>query len=424
MKIVVVTTHTPLPWEDGAGAYLTSIVNYFGEEGHSVELVWLCPHDRIRWKRFWRMPVRFANNVRLVMPGSIRIGAWYVFPDVILLPAKARALSRIKKLLGVFGIKVGKPKLEVDKGRSAETAPNAQWRAYPTDEQIRFVADILRVNPPDVLIANYPWMSPILRLDDHVRRVILCYDVQHERAYLSGPEEAARYTREHEQRDLSLAQELWAISNEDAASIKQLATEANVKVASMAIETKLLNRRNEIRGRCLFVGSDNTFNREGVEWLLREVWPLILEKAPHATLEICGAVTMDLDDRLADAVVFSGPVPDLRPHYENAEVVVIPLKSGSGVKIKVLEAASYGKAIVGTSVAFQSLHNLLELCTAVDHAKDFSVRVVNLLESPDQRVALGCSLMSVVESQYSPKACYGGLLGDTTMSPDPSTVKR
>jgi len=107
-------------------------------------------------------------------------------------------------------------------------------------------------------------------------------------------------------------------------------------------------------GRLLFVGN-LTYepNREAANVLVQEILPLVRESHPGATATVVGAH----DGRVVTTpnVQVTGAVPDLRPYYEAADVVVAPLVHGGGTRIKVLEAFSYRRPVVATSVAVSGL---------------------------------------------------------------------
>jgi glycosyltransferase involved in cell wall biosynthesis len=91
-----------------------------------------------------------------------------------------------------------------------------------------------------------------------------------------------------------------------------------------------------------------------------------------------------------------GRVEDVRPHHENAEVVLVPVRGGGGTRLKVLEAAAEGKAIVSTTLGIEGLafcpgRDLL----VADTPAEFASAVVRLLESPTDRAVLGAHARAV-----------------------------
>jgi len=97
--------------------------------------------------------------------------------------------------------------------------------------------------------------------------------------------------------------------------------------------------------------------------------------------------------RLAcEHVVVHGTVPDMRPYYRDAAIVVVPLLHGGGTRLKILEAGACGKAIVSTSVGAEGL----DFCPGrdlvlADSAEDFAEAVIRLRGDEGQRAHLGRS---------------------------------
>ena len=112
-------------------------------------------------------------------------------------------------------------------------------------------------------------------------------------------------------------------------------------------------------GRLVFVGSmDWDPNEDGVLWFLQDVFPRILEAAPHATFSIVGRAPSSRLRAMAKnlpAIEITGWVPDVRPYLAGAEVVVVPLRVGGGTRIKIPEAMAMAKAVVSTPIGAEGL---------------------------------------------------------------------
>jgi glycosyltransferase involved in cell wall biosynthesis len=92
----------------------------------------------------------------------------------------------------------------------------------------------------------------------------------------------------------------------------------------------------------------------------------------------------------ADDVVIHGRVEDLRAFHAQAEVEVVPIRAGGGTRLKVLEAAACGKAIVSTTLGAHGLpFRNGEHIVVADLPADFAAAVVALLRDDARRRALG-----------------------------------
>jgi glycosyltransferase involved in cell wall biosynthesis len=145
-------------------------------------------------------------------------------------------------------------------------------------------------------------------------------------------------------------------------------------------------------GSLLFTGTmDYEPNVEAVQYFCAKVLPRIRQEIPAATLHVVGTNPADEVRRLAsESVVVHGRVPDLRPFYREAEVVVVPLLQGGGTRLKVLEAAASGKAIVTTAVGVEGLEfRPGEDLLVAETAEDFASAVVALHDDAELREELG-----------------------------------
>lgn len=104
------------------------------------------------------------------------------------------------------------------------------------------------------------------------------------------------------------------------------------------------------RPLCLFIGSSFGPNNEGVLWFVRNVLPHV-----DIRFKIVGKNMASLkaaNDCLKDIEVVSD-APDLRPYFEEADFMILPIFSGSGMKVKTCESLMYGKNILGSDETFE-----------------------------------------------------------------------
>lgn len=153
----------------------------------------------------------------------------------------------------------------------------------------------------------------------------------------------------------------------------------------------------------VFVGQMGWFpNRDGIEWFLAEVFPRILAERPATELLLLGkADGLRVPAAVAARVRVAGFVADLRGAVHAAAVYVVPLRAGSGTRLKVLEAMALGKAIVTTHVGSEgiALEDGRDALFA-DRAADFAAAVLALLAAPARAAALGAAARTLAEAQY------------------------
>jgi len=156
-----------------------------------------------------------------------------------------------------------------------------------------------------------------------------------------------------------------------------------------------------------FVGGlGPSFNQDAVFYFCRMIFPLIKRRIPQAKFYIIGENPSSQIKNLEknDGIIVTGAVPDVRPYLERAAVYVAPIRYSGGVKTKIIEALSMGKAIVASSVALEGLPDLGEGVFRVqDEPHDFADEVVKLLLDDELRISLGTRARDLFERSYSLK---------------------
>ena len=205
-----------------------------------------------------------------------------------------------------------------------------------------------------------------------------------------------------------------SISEADASELRQLAPTTELVVAPKAVEPQPLP--TTAGDRLLFVGSNNSFNVEGLAWFLREVWPLIRAARPDAAFDICGSIDRAITERPA-GVSFHGAVPDLTASYAGATVVVVPLRNATGLNIKLVDAAARGRAIVTTPATLAGAPFLRGAVAAEASPAGFAAAVLHLLEDPAAAAEAGRRALAAVRERLSPAASYGAVVARLRAAP-------
>lgn len=132
-------------------------------------------------------------------------------------------------------------------------------------------------------------------------------------------------------------------------------------------------------------------NRDGVDWFLEQVWPQIRTRVPQARLRIAGRnAPPEWLARSLDGVEFLGEIEDARRFLSEQSIVILPLRSGSGMRIKLIEALALGAPVVSTrqgaeGVAVQDgLH-----CRLADSPEAFRDALLQWLSDPKSAASSG-----------------------------------
>ena len=158
------------------------------------------------------------------------------------------------------------------------------------------------------------------------------------------------------------------------------------------------------QGSLVFSGALTYFpNRDGVAFFLEEVMPLISRSAPEANLTVLGdADGFDSAARQATGRVnFSGHCWDVRPSVQKAWATVVPLRHGSGTRVKILESMALGTPVISTSKGAEGLEVTPEEDILIaDGPGEFAAQTLRLLRDPWLRTTLSVNGRRLIEDKY------------------------
>ena len=143
-------------------------------------------------------------------------------------------------------------------------------------------------------------------------------------------------------------------------------------------------------------------NIDGVVYFVEEVLPRIHQVRPNVTLTVVGAGAGAEVERLAGPrVVVTGAVPDTREYFARAAAAVVPLRMGSGTRLKVLEGLAMGKPMVSTSVGCEGIHvRSGEHLLIADEAQALADAALRVLTDAGLAASLARQGRALVEREY------------------------
>lgn len=161
---------------------------------------------------------------------------------------------------------------------------------------------------------------------------------------------------------------------------------------------------SEVSAHLIYIGSMDWYpNEDAVGFFTDEVLPRIQERVPDVRFSIVGGNPSARVQKLAEreGVVVTGRVPEIKPYFAEATVFVVPLRIGSGTRLKILEALAMGKAIVSTSVGAEGLDlKDGEEIFIADEPTVFADAVTRLLTDASLRRRIGENGRARVERDY------------------------
>lgn len=153
-------------------------------------------------------------------------------------------------------------------------------------------------------------------------------------------------------------------------------------------------------------------NEEGIRWLLNSVWPRVMKKRPQARLDLAGnKMPKDLIDLDIPGVTIKGRVRDAVVYMQKRQVMLVPLFSAGGMRVKIIEGMAMGRTIISTPIGAEGINytdgkNLLLARTATE----FVERIVGLIDRPESAQAIGLAAHTLVREQYAEEAIARDLI--------------
>lgn len=201
-----------------------------------------------------------------------------------------------------------------------------------------------------------------------------------------------------------------AVSEEDAARFRDDYGLDNVLGAvATGVDTGFFrppSPRTPETGLIGFLGSmDWMPNVECVQYFVRDILPLVRERHPGVRFRIIGRNPTPSVRALADedpAVEVTGTVDDVRPHLDACEVLVVPLRSGGGTRIKIFEAMAQGVPVVSTTIGAEGLPVADgETILIADEASAFASTTCRLLESTELAERISSRSLELLVENHS-----------------------
>lgn len=219
--------------------------------------------------------------------------------------------------------------------------------------------------------------------------------------------------RTYEVLHLNTADAIVPISVPDLDDFRALGCTQPMHVVPCGITPTDLGDATPEPGSVGFIGSlDFRPNQDAVEWIIDELWPRVIERAPKARLSIAGSTPPGwLRRKARGKIEFLGAVDDARAFMQRMSVIIAPLFAGGGMRIKVLEAMALARPVVATTIGAGGIdvENGRDILIA-DDALSFAEWIVRLLHEHDLAVRIGNAARVTVAQRYDNDTLARGLL--------------
>jgi glycosyltransferase involved in cell wall biosynthesis len=155
-------------------------------------------------------------------------------------------------------------------------------------------------------------------------------------------------------------------------------------------------------------------NADGIRWFVQEVFPLVRKQKQNATLTIVGKNPprdfLKLAESPDSGVIVTGFVEELDPYFAKSRLMVIPVRAGGGMRVRILEAFARGMPVVTTTVGLEGIQAQPGSDVLVaDSPTDFARSVIDLLQDEALQEKLSVNGRKLVEHKYDWQVVLGAI---------------
>jgi glycosyltransferase involved in cell wall biosynthesis len=392
MKILQVTNKVPYPVKDGGAIACMNLARGFSLLGHDVTILAM---NTIK------------HHITLIeIPESVKELAEFKLVNV---PAKISPVSALLNLL--FSRK-----------------PYNATRFISNDFSIE-LKKVLQGNEFDVIQLEGLYVCPYIPVIREYSKALVIYrahNIEHEiwsrtavmahgleKWYLK---DLSRRIKHFEVQILNKYDLLVPITGRDGAILNKLGNKKPMHVSQTGIDSSVLipNSKNLKHPTLFHIGSlEWSPNQEGLIWFFENCWDAIHEKYPDLQFFIAGRNAPPWFQKMINLpnVVFKGEVVDAYEFMNSKSIMVVPLFSGSGMRIKIIEGMALGKPIVTTSVGTEGISTTSGVNIVItEDAAGFVESISRLIEDREFFNKIGKNAIEYIHENFDNLSSAGSLI--------------
>lgn len=282
--------------------------------------------------------------------------------------------------------------------------------------------DILRENEFDIIHLESIFCTPyldVIRAHSKAKIVVRAHNIEFRIWEQLANQESnplkkwylkllASRLKEYEIEVLNKVDGIVAITNDDADGLKQLGISIPIEIVPIGMNV------DEIEVKPLQSESIHLFhlgamdwlpNVEGINWFVSDMWPKIISEFPDIKCSLAGReMPPSLLSRSSGNLKIEGAVSSISEFISDKNVAVIPLLSGSGLRVKIVEALAFGKVVITTSlgatgIPYQNGKNML-----IANSPDGFLKQLRLLkDNPELIASIGNEARQLAEQEFDLK---------------------
>ncbi len=280
-------------------------------------------------------------------------------------------------------------------------------------EQVRALEECLDRRPDAIFAHRLPSMCPLLLTRKPLPPIFFDFDDIEHIVQLRHIKQLKRLRskllyllipalRSGEMDAVRLATETYVCSEKDRAYLENKFNQSRVITVPNTVSIPALQPPANEK-TLLFIGSYYTANLHAIDFLVKKIWPYVHREVPDAKLIIAGipADKLDIDVSGAPDIEITGFVDDLDGLYGRSRIITTPIFVGGGTRIKIIEAAAYGKPVVSSTIGMEGID--LSPGTEIlihDNPKEFAEECVKLLRDPELCKEIGSAARSKARLLY------------------------
>ena len=250
----------------------------------------------------------------------------------------------------------------------------------------------------DICIVNYVILSKVLEYIDVPRKVIFTHDAftnKHE--LLNLDTFWFSLTPDEEAKGLRRATDILSIQQNESILFRYYNPQARIYTvySPFSVTKQDITGNNNV----LFISGNNILNQNGIDYFLKEIFPLILMERGDVKLIVGGKICEYLKNKDLKNVELRGMVDDIASFYSLGDIAINPIYQGTGLKIKTFEALSFGKATIAHTHSIEGIYDSENAPVLVcDTKEEFAKQIIRVFDDVDLRTQLAKQSIEYIQN--------------------------